>query len=73
MRPARPPLPRRHPPVLTIQAAAVTLLIGVGLLAVMIGIAWWTTNVAWFLFFPVLLLGTLAALAVGVLWGLRHF
>jgi len=69
----RPPLPRRQPPVLTARAAAGTVLIGVGLLAVMVGIAWRTTNAAWFLLFPVLLLGVLAALAVGALWGLRHF
>ncbi len=46
---------------------------GIILLALLVGIAWRTTHPAWFLLFPVLLMGVFGALAVGVLWGLRHF
>ncbi len=69
--PAR--LPRSRTPVLKGPAALAMVAGGFALLAVMAGIAWRTTNPVWFLLFPVLLLGVLAALAVGVLWGLRHF
>lgn len=67
------PLPVRRPPVLTAPMALGIVLAGVVLLVVLIGIAWRSTNPIWFLLFPVLLLGVLGALAVGVLWGLRHF
>ncbi len=66
-------LPRSRTPVLKSPAALTMVAGGVVLLVLMVGIAWRTTNPAWFLLFPVLLLGVLAALAVGVLWGLRHF
>ncbi|MBI2201552.1 MAG: hypothetical protein HYU43_06385 [Armatimonadetes bacterium] len=46
---------------------------GVVLLLLLIGIAWKATNVLWFLLFPLLLIGLVAAAAMAVLWGLRHF
>lgn len=63
----------RRTPVLTARVVSWGLAAGLLLLALLIGIAWRTTSAAWFLLFPVLLLGVLGALAVGVLWGLRHF
>jgi lysylphosphatidylglycerol synthetase-like protein (DUF2156 family) len=65
--------PRRRTPVLTAPVALATVAAGVVLLLVLVGIAWRSTNAVWFLLFPLLLLGVLGALAVGVLWGLRHF
>ncbi len=73
MSPERTTLGHRRPPVLTAPVALITVVGGIILLMVLVGIAWRTTNAAWFLLFPVLLLGILGALAVGVLWGLRHF
>jgi hypothetical protein len=46
---------------------------GVVLLLLLIGIAWKATSVLWFLLFPLLLVGLVAAAAMAVLWGLRHF
>lgn len=46
---------------------------GLALLLLLIGIAWKATNVLWFLLFPLLLVGLVAAAAMAVLWGLRHF
>lgn len=46
---------------------------GLGLLLLLIGIAWKATNVLWFLLFPVLLIGLVVAAAMAVLWGLRQF
>ena len=43
------------------------------LLGVLVGIAWRATSAAWFLLFPLLLLGLVAAAAMAVLWGLRQF
>lgn len=63
----------RRIPVLTARGVSVGLAAGLVLLALLVGIAWRTTSVAWFLLFPMLLLGVLFALGVGVLWGLRHF
>ncbi|HEY3246675.1 MAG TPA: hypothetical protein VGK88_00105 [bacterium] len=45
---------------------------GVALLIVLVGIAWRAQSVGWFLLFPVLLVGVLAAVALGVLAALRH-
>ncbi|HEV8354177.1 MAG TPA: hypothetical protein VGR24_08265 [bacterium] len=45
---------------------------GLILLAILIGIAWRAQSAGWFLLFPVLLLGVLAAIALGVLAALRH-
>jgi len=73
MNEGRDPQPRRRTPVLTAPVALGVVAAGIMLLIVMIGIAWRSTNAAWFLLFPVLLMGVLGALAVGVLWGLRHF
>ncbi len=69
----RETLPRRRTPVLTAPVALATVVGGIILLIVLVGIAWRSTNAAWFLLFPVLLMGILGALAMGVLWGLRHF
>ena len=69
----RDTLPRRRTPVLTAPVALGTVAGGVILLVLLVGVAWRSTNAAWFLLFPVLLMGVLGALAVGVLWGLRHF
>ncbi len=63
----------RRTPVLTARAVGWGLTLGLILLAVLIGIAWRTTSAAWFLLFPVLLIGVIFALGVGVLWSLRHF
>ncbi len=59
--------------VLTGRHASGSTLIGLVLLALVLGIAWRATSAVWFLLFPLLLVGLLAAAAVGVLWGLRHF
>ncbi len=53
-------------------ASGITLL-GLLLLVLLVGVAWRATTAIWFLLFPVLLVGVLAAAAVGVLWGIRHF
>jgi lysylphosphatidylglycerol synthetase-like protein (DUF2156 family) len=66
------PDPRRTP-TLTARGVSWGLALGFVLLALLVGIAWRTTSAAWFLLFPLLLVGALLALAVGVLWGLRHF
>ncbi len=59
--------------MLTGRHASGSMIIGVILLALMLGIAWRATSAVWFLLFPLLLVGLLAAAAVGVLWGIRHF
>lgn len=66
-------MPPRRTPLLTARIVSIGVAAGITLLALLVGIAWRTTSPAWFLLFPVLLLGILGALAVGVLWGLRHF
>lgn len=63
----------RRTPVLTSRVAALVGVIGLSLLGLLVGIAWRATSAVWFLVFPVLLLGVLAAAAVVVLWILRHF
>lgn len=63
----------RRPPVLTGRAVVGSVVVGVGTLALLIGIAWRATSAAWFLFFPLLLGGLLGAAAVWVLWILRYF
>jgi ABC-type polysaccharide/polyol phosphate export permease len=45
---------------------------GLVLFVILIGIAWRAQSVGWFLLFPLLLLGVLAAVALGVLAALRH-
>ncbi len=59
--------------VLTGRHASGSTIIGVLLLALVVGIAWRATSAVWFLLFPLLLVGLLATAAVGVLWGIRHF
>ncbi len=59
--------------VLTGHHASGSALIGLVLLALVLGIAWRATSAVWFLLFPLLVVGLLAAAAVGVLWGIRHF
>ncbi len=63
----------RRTPTLTARGVSWGLALGLVLLALLVGIAWRTTSAAWFLLFPLLLVGVLFALGVGVLWGLRHF
>ncbi len=65
--------PARRQRVLTGRIASGSVITGLILLGLLIGIAWRATNAVWFLFFPLLLIGILAAAAVGVLWGLRQF
>lgn len=60
-------------PVVTGRSVSWSALAGLILLALLLGIAWRASSVAWFLFFPVLLVGVVAAAAMAVLWGLRHF
>ncbi len=62
--------PRR---VVTRRAVSGTTAAGVVLLGALVGIAWRANNALWFLLFPLLLVGILAAAAMAVLWGLRHF
>lgn len=64
---------RRPRRVVTRRAVSGTTVAGVILLGALVGIAWRATNALWFLLFPVLLVGVLAAAAMAVLWGLRHF
>lgn len=59
--------------LVTRRTVAWTTLGGIALLGVLVGIAWRTTNVLWFLLFPLLLAGILSAAAMAVLWGLRRF
>jgi len=59
--------------VLTGRASGALVVLGLVLLAVLVGIAWRATSAAWFLFFPVLLLGVLVAAAATALWILRYF
>ena len=66
--------PRRRPSrVVTRRAVSGTTVAGVVLLGALIGIAWRATNALWFLLFPLLVVGILAAAAMAVLWGLRRF
>jgi cyanate permease len=62
---ARPTLKGRH--------VAWSGTVGLVLLLLLIAIAWRATNALWFLLFPALLIGVVAAAAIAVLWGLRHF
>jgi len=64
-RPAHRTLTRTH--------VAWSTLAGLMLLLLLIGIAWKATSALWFLLFPLLLVGLVAAAAMAVLWGLRHF
>ncbi|HXF82282.1 MAG TPA: hypothetical protein VNN19_05975 [bacterium] len=59
--------------MLTARAAAAIGACGLLMLLLLVGIAWRTTSALWFLAFPLLLLGVLAAAAVAVLRMLRHF
>jgi hypothetical protein len=59
--------------VVTRRAVSWATAAGFLLLAALVGIAWRTTNVLWFLLFPLLVAGILAAAALAVLWVLRHF
>lgn len=63
----------RRAPVLTGRTAGAVGVLGLVLLGLMIGIAWRATSATWFLIFPLLLIGVLAAGGVAVLWILRHF
>ncbi len=54
------------------RAVRIGMLTGGLLLLVLIGIAWRAESAGWFLLFPLLLLGLLAAVALGVLAALRH-
>lgn len=63
----------RRTPVLTGRMAGLVGAMGVLLLALLVGIAWRATSAVWFLVFPILLLGLLAAAGMAVLWILRHF
>lgn len=66
--------PRRRPRrVVTRRAVSGTTVAGVVLLGALVGIAWRATNAAWFLLFPLLVVGILAAAGMAVLWGLRRF
>jgi hypothetical protein len=58
---------------LTSRAVGWGALGGAVLLAALIGIAWRGGSAAWFLLFPVLVIGVLAAGTLGALWALRHF
>lgn len=64
---------RRARPIVTRRAVSWSTIGGVVLLGVLVGIAWRATSAVWFLLFPVLLLGLVAAAAMAVLWGLRQF
>ena len=63
----------RPTPVLTGRTSGILAAMGVVLLALLVGIAWRATSAAWFLVFPLLLLGVLVAAAATALWILRHF
>ncbi len=66
--------PRRRPRrVVTRRAVSGATVAGVVLLGALIGIAWRATDALWFLLFPLLVVGVLAAAAMAILWGLRHF
>jgi len=64
---------RRPTPVLTGRVSGILGVMGMALLALLVGIAWRATSAAWFLVFPLLLLGVLVAAAATALWILRHF
>lgn len=63
----------RRTPVLTARTSGLLAVTGVLLLVVLVGIAWRATSAAWFLVFPLLLLGVFVAAAAAALWILRHF
>lgn len=67
-----PPRPRSGS-VVTRRVVSWSVLAGFVLLVLLVGIAWRASNAVWFLFFPLLLIGVVAAAAMAVLWGLRHF
>lgn len=54
------------------RAVRIGPLVGALLLLVVVGITWRAESAGWFLLFPLLLLGLLAAVALGVLAALRH-
>ena len=54
------------------RTVRIALVGGVVLLILLVGIAWRAQSVGWFLLFPLLLVGVLAAVALGVLAALRH-
>lgn len=54
------------------RAVRTGMVAGVLLLLVLIGIAWRAQSAGWFLLFPLLVAGLLAAVALGVLAALRH-
>ena len=62
----------RRTTVIGRRTVRLTLAGGVVLLIVLVGIAWRAQSVGWFLLFPLLLVGILAAVALGVLAALRH-
>lgn len=68
-----PEPPLRPKPVVTRRLVSGSTLVGLVMLVLLVGIAWRASTAAWFLFFPVLLVGVLASAAMAVLWGLRHF
>lgn len=68
------PPPRPRPgSVVTRRAVSWGVAIGLVLLVLLVGIAWRASNAVWFLFFPLLVIGVITAVAMAVLWGLRHF
>lgn len=67
-----PPRPRPGS-VVTRRMVSWSVVVGFVLLVLLVGIAWRASTAAWFLFFPFLLIGVVAAVAMAVLWGLRNF
>lgn len=57
---------------LTRRSVAWAALAAAVLAGTLVGVAWRATSVLWFLLFPLLLVGALAAAAVVVLWAVRH-
>jgi hypothetical protein len=49
------------------------LAVAVALLLVIVLVTWRASSPLLFLLYPILVLGALALLALGVLWALRHF
>jgi hypothetical protein len=64
MRPARP---------LRGRTVGWGLIVAAALVAAVVLVTWRATSPLLFLLYPVLVLGALALLALGVLWALRHF
>ena len=65
-------MPSRRGWVLSSRTVSGSALLGILSLGLLVGIAWRATSAGWFLLFPLLLLGMLAAAAISVLWGIRH-